>query len=185
MEEDWEQEKPFRKSYCAGCPYVEILTFFREEAQKLGQNPLLTGDPGCVITAAKLLDAKLCMGSAIGVASGHQKAEVGERSVAVFGDSAFYHGGLNALIHARTTSTSLLTIILDNGGAVTTGCQPTPDQAKTSVSISDLVQTCGVDQLWVVEEEDDEDFMRAVFHQALSGNEGLYTIIIRKKCHPV
>ena len=185
LEENWEQEKPFRKSYCAGCPYMEILTSFREEARKLGQNPFLTGDPGCVITAAKLLDAKLCMGSAIGVACGHQKAEVGERSVAVFGDSAFYHGGLNALIHARTTSTNLLTIILDNGGSVTTGCQPTPDQSETGVSIYDLVQTCGVDQLWTIEEEDDEACMRAVFHQALSSNEGLCTIIIRKKCDPV
>ena len=183
LEANWEQEKPFRKSYCAGCPYIEILTILRDEAEKLDQNPFLIGDPGCVITAGKLLDTKLCMGSSIGVAIGHQTAGVGQKSVAIFGDSAFYHGGLNALIQARVSNANLLAIVLDNGGAVTTGSQPTPDQ--TSVPIVGLIQTCGVDQLWIIEENDDEMAMRSVFHQAFSHTDGLYAIVIRKKCKPV
>ena len=111
LETNWEQEKPFRKPYCAGCPYIEILTTFREEAEKVGQNPFLIGDPGCVITAGKLLDTKLCMGSSIGVAIGHQSAGVGQKSVAIFGDSAFYHSGINALIQARFSNETLLAII--------------------------------------------------------------------------
>ena len=183
LETNWEQEKPFRKPYCAGCPYIEILTTFREEAEKVGQNPFLIGDPGCVITAGKLLDTKLCMGSSIGVAIGHQSADVGQKSVAIFGDSAFYHSGINALIQARFSNETLLAIILDNGGSVTTGSQPTPD--KKGVPIVDLIQTCQVDKLWIIEECDNEATMRSIFYQALSSADGLYAIVIRKKCRPV
>ena len=129
------------------------------------------------------MDAKLCMGSSIGVAIGHQSADVGQKSVAIFGDSAFYHSGINALIQARFSNETLLAIILDNGGSVTTGSQPTPD--KNGVPIVDLIQTCQVDKLWIIEECDNEATMRSIFYQALSSADGLYAIVIRKKCRPV
>ena len=191
-EAEWEREKPFRKAYCAGCPYLEILTAFRGEADALGQNPFLTGDPGCVVMAAKHLDIKLCMGSAIGVASGLKKAGVAERTVAVFGDSAFYHSGIVALIQARATRANLLMIVLDNGGALTTGGQSTPDRglslpdgAGPAVSIHDLAATCGVESIWTIEEEDTQDRMRTVFRKALATGDGLHMVIVRKPCKEV
>jgi indolepyruvate ferredoxin oxidoreductase alpha subunit len=190
-EAEWEKEKPFRQTHCGECPYIEILTAFREEARLLGQNPFLTGDPGCLIIAAKLLDIKLSMGSAIAVAAGLKRAGVSERVVAVFGDSAFFHGGINALIHAQATRTELLALVLDNGGALTTGGQPTPDRGLLLpegrgpvVGIYDLAKTCGVESIWVIEAEDTEDQMRTTFREALSRG-GLSIIIIRKPCKPV
>ena len=191
-EDEWEKEKPARKPYCAGCPYIEILTILRQVAEDLGQNPFLSADPGCAITAAHLLDTKLCMGSAIGTAAGLQKAEIEEPAIAIFGDSAFYHSGLNALIHARATGLNLLMIVLDNGGAVTTGSQSTPNNALSSsdnvgatVSIIDLASTCGVEFIWIIEEDDDDEKMGGVFRQALTADAGLNMIVVQKSCKPI
>ncbi|HIO80886.1 TPA: hypothetical protein EYG59_20080 [Candidatus Poribacteria bacterium] len=191
-EDEWEKEKPARKPYCAGCPYIEILTILRQVAEDLGQNPFLSADPGCAITAAHLLDTKLCMGSAIGTAAGLQKAEIEEPAIAIFGDSAFYHSGLNALIHARATGLNLLMIVLDNGGAVTTGSQSTPNNALSSsdnvgatVSIIDLASTCGVEFIWIIEENDDDEKMGGVFRQALTADAGLNMIVVQKSCKPI
>ena len=190
-EADWQKEKPYRKSHCAGCPYNDILSALREEAAALGQNPFLTADPGCVVIAARYLDTKLCMGSAVGAALGLRKAGVRERVVAITGDSAFYHSSVNALIHARSTGADLLLVVLDNAGSLTTGGQPTPDRGvpvngKTGpvVGIDDLAAACGVDPVWTVEETDTEARMRAIFREALQ-TEGLGLVTIHKRCEPV
>ncbi len=190
-EADWQKEKPYRKSHCAGCPYNDILAALREEAAGLGQNPFLTADPGCVVIAARFLDTKLCMGSAIGAALGLQKAGVRERVVAITGDSAFYHSSVNALIHARSTGANLLLVVLDNGGSLTTGGQPTPDRGVPVngkpgpvVGINDLAAACGVDLVWTVEETDPEDRMRSIFREALQ-IDGLGLVTIRKRCESV
>ncbi|MBK37067.1 MAG: hypothetical protein CME26_16255 [Gemmatimonadetes bacterium] len=190
-EENWEEEKPFRKAHCSGCPYVEIILAFRDEAEKLGQNPFMAGDPGCLVIAAEYLDAKLCMGSAFGVASGWASAGVTERTVAVVGDSAFYHGGLPALVQARATNANTLTLVLDNGGALTTGGQPTPDGGidlgdgtGPTVGIDRIARACGVDPIWEVTESDSEERMREVFREALQ-NDSLSMVIVRKACKPV
>lgn len=190
-EAGWEEEKPYRKSHCAGCPYNEILAALREEAAALGQNPFLTADPGCVVIAAKYLDTKLCMGSAVGAALGLQKAGVGERAVAITGDSAFYHSSVNALIHAGSTGANLLLVVLDNAGSRTTGGQPTPDRGVPVagkpgpvVGINNLAAVCGVNSVWTVEETDPESRMRGFFREALQ-TEGLGLVTIRRRCEPV
>ena len=191
-QDEWEKEKPARKSYCAGCPYIEILTILRQVAEDLGQNPFLSADPGCAITAAHLLDTKLCMGSAIGAATGLQKAGIDERAIAIFGDSAFYHSGLNALVHASATQLNLLTIVLDNGGAVTTGGQSTPNNALssfndvgTSIGIVDLASSCGVEFIWIIKEDDDAEKMSNIFREALTVDTGLNMVVVQKSCKPI
>lgn len=189
-EAEWEKEKPVRISHCAGCPYVEIITAFREEAKALGQNPFLAGDPGCVVMAADLLDTKLCMGSAIGIAHGLKRSGVRERTVAVIGDSAFYHSGITPLVHARATGSDMLVMILDNSGAVTTGGQPTPDRGMPgcegtgpAVGMRELAECIGLPNVWEVLEEDSEDRMREVFRSALA-SQGMGMLIVRKECKP-
>ena len=131
------------------------------------------------------------MGSAIGAALGLQKAGVRERVVAITGDSAFYHSSVNALIHARSTGANLLLVVLDNGGSLTTGGQPTPDRGVPVngkpgpvVGINDLAAACGVDLVWTVEETDPEDRMRSIFREALQ-IDGLGLVTIRKRCESV
>ncbi|MEE2752955.1 MAG: thiamine pyrophosphate-dependent enzyme [Candidatus Latescibacterota bacterium] len=190
-EENWESERPFRKSHCAGCPYVEIITTFRDVAASLGQNPYLSADPGCVVTAAEYLDAKLCMGSAIGVASGYQAAGVTERTVAICGDSAFYHAGLNGIVQARAAGSNSIVMVLDNGGALTTGGQPTPDGglylkdgSGNKVGIREITAVFGADPIWEIGKDDTNEQMRDVFRAALE-NDTFSVIIVRKPCKHV
>jgi indolepyruvate ferredoxin oxidoreductase alpha subunit len=190
-EENWEDEKPFRKSHCAGCPYVGIIKAFREEAEGLGQNPYLAADPGCVVTAARYLDAKLCMGSSIGVASGYQAAGITERTVAITGDSAFYHASINGIIQARAAGSNAIMMVLDNGGALTTGGQPTPDGGLPltdgkgqKVGIREIGAVCGCDPIWEIGPDDSDEQMREIFRVALQ-NETFSMIIIRKACKPL
>ena len=188
---NWEKEKPLRKNHCAGCPFPEILSALREEAQSLGQNPFLSADPGCVVMAAQMLDAKLSMGSSIGVACGYNRAGITERPIAICGDSAFYHGGINALVHARATNATPILIVLDNGGALTTGGQTTPDrgvslgdQTGPLVTIYNLSLACGASIVREVQENDSESTMRAIFREALQ-DPTLNVVIVRKACHKV
>ncbi len=190
-EENWEREKPFRKNHCAGCPFSEIVSALREEAQALGQNPFISADPGCVVMAAPMLDTKLSMGSAIGVACGLSKTDIAERTVAICGDSAFYHGGINALIHARATGATPIVMVLDNGGSHTTGGQTTPDrgvqidgEAGPQVAMRDLARACGASQVREVRERDTDACMRAVFREALE-DPTLNLVIVRKPCREV
>jgi indolepyruvate ferredoxin oxidoreductase alpha subunit len=190
-EENWEAERPFRKAHCAGCPYVEVIKAFREVAQELGQNPYLSADPGCVVMAAKYLDTKLCFGSAIGVASGMQAAGVNERTVAICGDSAFYHAAMNGIIQARATDSNTIVMVLDNGGSVTTGGQPTPDRgikikdgSGNLVGIKEISAVLGADPIWTVEDEDTDEQMRKTFKEALQ-NDSFSMIIVKKLCKHV
>lgn len=190
-EENWESEKPFRKNHCAGCPFTEILSALREEANALGQNPFISADPGCVVMAAPMLDTKLSMGSAIGVACGLSKTDIAERTIAICGDSAFYHGGINALVHARATGATPIVMVLDNGGSLTTGGQTTPDQgvqidgeAGPQVTMRDLALACGASRVREVQEQDADDQMRAVFRDALQ-DPTLNLVIVRKLCQEV
>lgn len=187
-QENWESEKPYRKNHCAGCPFPEVLKALRDEAQSLGQNPFISADPGCIVMASQMLDTKLSMGSAVGVACGLQRANIPERSIAVCGDSAFYHGGVNALIHAKATNSTPILVVLDNGGALTTGGQNTPDRGVSldgergpTVTIRDLSLACGATTVREIKEEDNDEQMRAVFREALEDNT-LNVVIARKPC---
>lgn len=190
-EENWEREKPFRKNHCAGCPFPEIISALRDEAQRLGQNPFISADPGCVVMAAPMLDTKLSMGSAIGVACGLGKTDIAERAIAICGDSAFYHSGINVLVHARATGATPIVMVLDNGGSLTTGGQTTPDtgvhiegEAGPQVAMRDLALACGVSQVREVQAEDTDARMRAVFRDALC-DPTLNLVIVRKPCKEV
>jgi indolepyruvate ferredoxin oxidoreductase alpha subunit len=165
-----------------------VIKAFREVARELGQNPFLSADPGCVVMAAKYLDTKLCFGSAIGVASGMQAAGVTERTVAICGDSAFYHAAMNGIIQARATDSNTIVMVLDNGGAVTTGGQPTPDRgikivdgSGNLVGIQEISAVLGANPIWIVEDEDTDEQMRKTFREALQ-NDSFSMVIVKKLC---
>lgn len=82
-------------------------------------------------------EVALSLGSAIAVAGG--AARTGRRSIAVIGDFAVLHSGLDALIPAVERDLPLLTIVLMNGVQAKTGNQPVPD-----VDLEALVRACGV-----------------------------------------
>ena len=70
--------------------------------------------------------ACLCYGAAIATAIGMADALPDKRIIAVTGDAAYLHSGQNCLWEAAERGLDLSIIILENGGALTTGGQHIP-----------------------------------------------------------
>ena len=79
------------------------------------------------------METAICMGASIGMAFGYEKArgkEFAKKTVAVIGDSTFWHSGVTGLIdivYGRGVST---VIILDNETTAMTGHQENPSTGK-------------------------------------------------------
>jgi indolepyruvate ferredoxin oxidoreductase alpha subunit len=105
---------------CQGCPFADLFT-------ALGRLEVpVAGDVGCVIRAARppyqSVDVAYGLGSSVGVASGF-----GKKGIAVIGDFALAHSGLQGLINALWRKRNLLVVLLKNDIAATTGGQEAPD----------------------------------------------------------
>lgn len=188
---DESDERPYKKDYCAGCPYPEIIAAIKEVGQELGEDLVFTGDPGCLVKASAMLDAKYAMGSAVAVAHGMVRAGISERTVACFGDSAFFHTAVPALINAVWLRTPVLMAVMDNSFTVTSGNQPNPGTGVDArgaeapkLSIEKIAEGCGVEFIRTVGPDDDMDVLRSVFREGLN-RDGLGLIVVRKPCAPV
>ena len=93
---------------CAGCPHAGIFFVLNTVGQRSklldarGKSEqegklIITGDIGCYTLATypplRAMDTTACMGAGIGQALGMEKAGVGNKVVAVIGDSTFLHSG--------------------------------------------------------------------------------------------
>ena len=89
----------------------------------------MAGDAGCAIRATRepyqSVDVVYGLGSSVGVASGFAK-----KGIAVVGDYALAHSGLQGLINAVWQKRDVLVIVLKNDVAAMTGGQEAPDLTK-------------------------------------------------------
>jgi len=155
--QDESAEHPQRENYCEGSRFDVVLDAVVEVARAAGEEPILVGDPGCLARVADRLDAKYALGSAIGIAHGLIKGGAGERAVALFGDSAFFHSAVPALFQAVVSKSSILMIVLDNQAARTSGNQPHPGVGRDALgrpapklSIERIARACDVAHLRTV-----------------------------------
>jgi indolepyruvate ferredoxin oxidoreductase alpha subunit len=183
-----EEERPQTRNYCADCRYGEILDVLEDAAASLQQKPVLVGDPGCLVTVAERLDAKYALGSAIAVADGMSKVGIGERAVAIFGDSSFFHTTLPAICNAVVNRSNILMIVLDNGGSGTSGFQPNPSVGKNALgekapilSMEKIARACGVEFVRSVGQDEPDSKLKSVFQEAL-GHEGLALVVVKTPC---
>jgi indolepyruvate ferredoxin oxidoreductase, alpha subunit len=160
----------------------------REVATALGQNPVLIADPGCLTPVADRIDAKFAIGSAVGVAEGLARAGIGERAVALFGDSSFFHTTLPAIINAVHQGSDILMVVLDNGATVTSGFQTHPGVARDArgrpapaLDIERIARACGVEHVHTVGPDDLAAQLRPLFHDGLT-RRGLRLIVARSPC---
>lgn len=151
LETNQAEERPWKRNNCAASPNERILDLIKDVAAHLHQEPILIADPGCWVKVAGELDAKYAIGSAVAVASGLEKSGVDERVVALFGDSAFFHTALPAICNAVYQRSNLFILLLNNGGAMSTGKQPTPASGINTLGkpapvldIVEIAQACGV-----------------------------------------
>ncbi|MFZ0004597.1 MAG: thiamine pyrophosphate-dependent enzyme [Methanoregula sp.] len=115
------EERGFGRTFCAVCPYKPLLGILREKGMRL------ICDAGCSVFVMnppyELGIASYGMGSSIAVAAR-------STHVALIGDYALLHSGLNALIDVYEKRLSLLCIVMSNHCAAMTGGQPVSNPAR-------------------------------------------------------
>ncbi len=181
-------ERPPRENHCAGCRFGAILDALKEAAGSLGQDPVLVGDPGCLAPIGDRIDAKFALGSAVGVADGLARAGIGERAVALFGDSSFFHTTMPAIANAVHHQSDLLMVVLDNGATVTTGFQTNPAQPRDALGrpapaldIEKIARAIGVETVVTVGPDDLDARLPEVFRAGLA-RRGLVLVVVRTPC---
>jgi indolepyruvate ferredoxin oxidoreductase alpha subunit len=195
---------PSREPLCDGCPYIPTFDALLEAMGQLGGREafVVVGDPGCIARSQlppyELLDVKISLGSATGIAAGIAASQVrvrpGERKrvIAVCGDSSFLHSGMNGLIDAARIGAPMLAVILDNGTTALSGGQPhpgTPVDARgiprRAVDLVALARETGAGSIQVV----DLDRAQEIYGPIRAGMEhdGVAVVIARGQCvlHPV
>jgi indolepyruvate ferredoxin oxidoreductase alpha subunit len=191
VEQNEAAERPPRENHCAGCRFGVIVDALREVAAGLGQNPVLIADPGCLTPFADRIDAKFAIGSAVGVAEGVVRAGIGQRAVALFGDSSFFHTTLPAIVNAVHQGSDILMVVLDNGATVTSGFQPHPGVGRDArgrpapaLDIERIARACGVEDVHTVGPDNLVSQLRPLFHEGMI-RRGLRLIVARSPCdHP-
>jgi indolepyruvate ferredoxin oxidoreductase, alpha subunit len=116
---------------CPGCHHRGPFSVL----QKLGLH--VAGDIGCYTLAAfpplNAMETSICMGASIGMAFGFEKArgkDFAKKTVAVIGDSTFWHSGVTGLIDVVYNRGITTVIILDNGTTAMTGHQSNPSSGE-------------------------------------------------------
>lgn len=172
---------------CPGCPHRGVFYV-------LGKLKLtVTGDIGCYtlggLPPLSAIDTCVCMGASIGMAYGFELVEPSQaaKTVAVIGDSTFYHSGMTGLLHMVYHRSQGTVIILDNGTTAMTGHQDHPGTGRTlsgeeapAVDLEALVRALGVRRVRVVDPLDVARLMEAVKEEVAAPETSV--IIARRPC---
>lgn len=105
---------------CEDCPFAPLFSALA------GIDVPVAGDAGCAIRATRepfaSVDVVYGLGSSVAVASGF-----GKKGIAVVGDYALAHSGLQGLINTLWQKRDVLAVVLKNDIAAMTGGQEAPD----------------------------------------------------------
>ena len=121
-------------AFCPGCPHRATFWAIKKALALDGREGVVFGDIGCYalsVLATGFNQSKTvhAMGSGAGMACGFgmlTRFGATQPSIAVCGDSTFYHAAIPALINALHHKSDFLMIILDNSATAMTGFQPHP-----------------------------------------------------------
>jgi indolepyruvate ferredoxin oxidoreductase alpha subunit len=115
------QARGFARTFCPGCPFKPVLELMKEQGMKA------VCDIGCSLFAKnppyEVGIASYGLGSSVAVAAR-------STGVALTGDFALLHSGINALIDVHEKELPLLVVVLKNCRMGMTGGQPAPDPVK-------------------------------------------------------
>jgi hypothetical protein len=111
-------DRGFYRTFCRDCPFIPMMNIMKE------RNMTMICDAGCSVFGMtrpyELGVASYGMGASIAVAARSTK-------VALIGDYAFLHSGMNALIDVYEKRLPLLCIVMKNDCTAMTGKQPAYD----------------------------------------------------------
>jgi indolepyruvate ferredoxin oxidoreductase alpha subunit len=121
-------------AFCPGCSHRGIFTILKK------LKVFVSGDIGCYTLGAlppiQALHSCVCMGASIGMAHGMSHVveagdDLSQKTVAVIGDSTFFHSGMTGLLNAVYNKGISVVMILDNRTTGMTGGQENPGTGKT------------------------------------------------------
>ncbi len=183
-------ELPIRRPIlCAGCPHTASFYALKKAAGK--QDIVFTGDIGCytlgMMPPLNMVDTCLCMGACVSQAQGIGWAEPDRKTVAVLGDSTFFHSGIPGLVNAVYNRYPLLLVILDNQTTAMTGFQPHPGTGVTAmgmsfepVDIEGMVRGCGVKKVYTLDPVKLKETV-PILKEAMNSQEPA-VVIMRRPC---
>jgi indolepyruvate ferredoxin oxidoreductase alpha subunit len=142
---------------CAGCPHRASFYVIRKVG---GDKALYPTDIGCyalgIAPPLNVGDIMICMGASIGMAEGISKA-TGRDTIAIIGDSTFFHAGIPGLVNAVYNNSKVAVAVLDNLATAMTGHQPHPGTGMTGMGnpterilVEKVAEGCGVKYVEVV-----------------------------------
>jgi indolepyruvate ferredoxin oxidoreductase alpha subunit len=174
------QELPPRPPVlCKGCGHIPVFEVLKE------LNVTVMGDIGCYTLGAlppyDSMDTTICMGASIGMEEGLKKVQKlsnkNTPSLAVIGDSTFFHSGLPHLLNAVYNNIPIKLIILDNRITAMTGHQPTVStglnnkfQSTTQIDLENLIRGFGVKRVRKVNPYKKEE-LKKIIQEELGINE--------------
>jgi indolepyruvate ferredoxin oxidoreductase alpha subunit len=165
------QSRGYTGEICDDCPF---LPFYRALVRL---DTMIAGDMGCTIRTAnpplKLIDVAYSLGSAIGVACGFEQG-----GLAVLGDCAFLHSGVEALISAIVFKHNVKAFVLENRVSAITGGQSTP---AVSDLVAALCRNYGAPYTIVEAQEMDDVSLWDLVH-AVSNSTGTSVVVLKATC---
>lgn len=173
---------------CPGCPHRGAFYIL----SKLGRSS--TGDIGCytlgLMPPYNALETTVCMGAAIGVLSGIEKATGRDqlnRLVSAIGESTFVHSGITGLIDMVYNGNTGTVMIMDNSLTAMTGGQENPTTGKNLkgepapvLDMVEMAKACGVKHVNVIDPHD-LPAIEKLFKEEMAREE-LSVIITKRPC---
>jgi indolepyruvate ferredoxin oxidoreductase alpha subunit len=143
---------------CPGCPHRASFHVIKTATDG---KAVVSTDIGCyalgVQPPLQVGDVLICMGASIGTAGGINKVTKMD-TVAVVGDSTFFHAAMPGLANAVYNNHKVTLVVLDNLTTAMTGHQPHPGTGKTGMGgganrilIEDVARGLGVKYVEVVD----------------------------------
>ncbi len=174
---------------CPGCAHRGLFTV-------LGKlKCFVSGDIGCYTLGAlpplSAMHSTVCMGASISMAHGIRKVftpdSIKNKTVAVIGDSTFFHSGITSLLDMIYNNGSGVVIIMDNRITAMTGGQENPGSGKTLLSeptivtdVFDVVKALGVKHAYQFNSYDLKA-TEAILKEALD-RDGLTVLVCKQPC---
>ncbi len=174
---------------CPGCPHIGV--FYALARLKA----IVIGDIGCYTLGAlpphNSMDTCICMGASIGNAFGFEKAwgeEFRKKTVAVIGDSTFFHSGIPPLIDMVYNKSKGTVIVLDNRTTAMTGHQGHPGtgigakgEKKKEIKIENVLKGIGVKEVKIIENPYNLKETLKIIKEAMERDE-LNVVVSRAPC---
>jgi indolepyruvate ferredoxin oxidoreductase alpha subunit len=155
-----------------------------------GKKAFYPTDIGCyalgIAPPLNVGDIMICMGASVGIAQGISKVTHKE-TIAVVGDSTFFHAAIPGLINAVYNNNRIVVAVLDNLTTAMTGHQPHPGTGVNGmhsqterILVEKVAEGCGVKYVRVVDPFKTKE-ATAVLKEALQ-QRGPSVVVFRAPC---